>query len=94
MHTHVYNNYPAIGAYLAFQDQMLSERKIDMAMWINLGGETAIDSITEVSKGRIMTCISDYSPQRGLTHKAADIAGYLKKGMLDIRYGRDPITGN
>ena len=61
VHSHIGNNYPSIGAYLAFHDQMLAERKIDLAMWINLGkkGETAIDTITDVSKGRIMTCIND-----------------------------------
>ena len=90
VHTHVYNNYPAIGAYLSLRDQMLSDRKIDMAMWICLGGEAAIDSITEVSKGRIMTTISDYSPQRGLTHKAEDIAGYLKKGYVGYKIWQGP----
>ncbi len=90
VHTHVYNNYQAIGAYLSFRDQMLSERKIDMAMWINLGAEESIDTITRVSKNRIMTCISDYTPQRGLTHKAADIAGYLKKGYVGYKIWQGP----
>lgn len=90
VHSHVGNKYPAIGAYLAFRDQLLSERKIDMAMWINLGGEASIDTITKVSKNRIMTCISDYSPQRGLTHKAADIAGYLKEGYVGYKIWQGP----
>jgi len=90
VHTHPGNNYQAIRAYLAFRDQLLSESKADAAMWINLGndyggGEAAIDTITEVSKGRIMTCISDFTPHKGLTHKAEDIPGYLKKGYVGYK---------
>jgi len=90
VHTHVYNNYPAISAYLTLREKMLSERKIDLAMWICLGGEEAIDTISEVSKDRIMTCISDYSPQKGLTHAAADIDGYLKKGYVGYKIWHGP----
>jgi hypothetical protein len=90
VHTHISNNYPGIVNCLAMRDSLIAINKIDVAMWINLcgesgEGETAIDTITEVSKGRIMTCISDYTPQRGLTHKPEDIAGYLKKGYVGYK---------
>jgi hypothetical protein len=92
VHTHVGNNYPAIDAYLAFREQMLKERKMDLAMWINIGqrGESAIDTITKASKGRIMTGIVDFRPQRGLTHKAEDIAGYLKQGYVGYKIWQGP----
>ncbi|MGQ9620707.1 MAG: amidohydrolase family protein [Bacteroidales bacterium] len=89
VHAHPGNNYNAIGAYLAIQDELLSDYKIDLAMWINVGsrvgGESAIDTIAEASKGRVLTCISDYTPHTGLTHKSKDIAGYLKKGYVGYK---------
>ena len=58
-------------------------------MWINLssrsGGYSAIDTITEVSKGRIMTCISDYYPENGLNYTAEDISSYLEKGYVGYK---------
>jgi len=90
VHTHVIYGIPAISSYLSLRDQMVSDRKIDLAMLISLGGEEEIDSVTSVSKGRIMTCISDYTPQRGLTHKASDIAGYLKKGYAGYKIIHGP----
>ncbi len=92
VHTHVGNDYPGIAAYLAFRDQMLKERRTDVAMWVNLGqkGESAIDTITKASKGRIMTGIVDFRPQHGLTHKAEDIAGYLQKGFVGYKIWQGP----
>jgi uncharacterized protein len=78
-------NGPNILNYLALRDLMIEKYKIDLAMWINLGGETGIDTINEVSKGRMMTCISDYAPQRGLTYEPDDIAVCLKKGYVGYK---------
>jgi hypothetical protein len=89
VHSHSDNNYLTIRSYLEFRDRMLSETKTDLAMWINVGGrmegEKAIDTISTVSQGRIMTCISDYTPHKGLTHKAKDIPGYLKRGYVGYK---------
>jgi hypothetical protein len=60
-------DYSTISNYLALHDQLLKNNKIDLSMWVSLGGDKGIDTVTSVSKGRIMTCISDYVPQRGLT---------------------------
>ena len=89
VHTHPANHYDLIRSFLSGRDQLLSDCKADVAMWVNLGsisgGETAIDTITEVSKGRIVSCISDYTPHKGLTHKSEDMAGYLKKGYVGYK---------
>ncbi len=94
VHTHVYNNYPAIATYLIMRDSLLQNRNIDMAMWINLGrgdvGETGIDTVTQVSKGRIMTSIYDFTPHKGLTHNSKDLAGYLKKGYVGYKIWYGP----
>jgi hypothetical protein len=94
VHTHVSNSYTGIENYLALRDTLLSKNRIDLALWINLcsreGGETGIDTITRVSKGRVMTCISDFSPHRGLTHKPEDLAGYMKKGFAGYKIWHGP----
>ena len=94
VHTHISASYPGIVNYLIMRDSLIAKNKIDVAMWIDLcsraGGETGIDTITEVSKGRIMTCISDFTPHKGLTHKPKDIAGYLKKGFVGYKIWQGP----
>lgn len=94
VHTHVYNNYQAVNNYLSMRNLLISDNKIDLAMWINLGrdnkGETGIDTVNEVSKGRIMTSISDFYPHKGLTHNPKDLAKYLKKGYVGYKIWYGP----
>jgi hypothetical protein len=81
----IYPDYPTIINYLALRDLMIKDYRTDLAMCINLGGDIGIDTINEVSKGRIMTCISDYVLKRGLNYKPEDIPGYLKKGYVGYK---------
>lgn len=96
VHTHVSNSYPGIANYLAMRESLLAIHKIDVAMWINLndreGGEKSIDTIAEVSKGRIMTTISDFTPHRGLTHKPKDLNDYLKQGYIGYKIWHGPSS--
>jgi hypothetical protein len=92
VHTHVNNKYKSISNYLVLRDILLSDYKIDLAMWIALGGEEAIDTISEVSNGRILTCISDYFPHKGLTHKPEDMALYLEKGYAGYKIWHGPAS--
>ncbi len=92
VHTHVYNNYIDIGNYLAMRNYMLKNYNLDLAMWLNLGAEASIDTINEVSKGRIMTCISDYSPHTGLTHTPADIFRAVEKGYPGYKIWHGPAS--
>jgi len=96
VHTHVANNYPGIINYLGMRDSLVRKHNIDVAIWINLcsreGGETGIDTITKISNSRIMTCISDFSPHKGLTHKPGDLAGYMKKGYVGYKIWHGPYT--
>jgi hypothetical protein len=78
-------NYQTICNYLSMSDTLRKVYKINLAMWISLGGEKGIDSVNIVSRNRMMTCISDYAPQRGLTYKPGDIKGYLKKGYVGYK---------
>lgn len=92
VHTHTNNDYEGIRNYLILRETMLSGNKIDLAMLINLNGEQAIDTIFEVSRGRIMTCINDYQPFRGLTHKPEDISSSLEKGYAGYKIWHGPYS--
>lgn len=92
VHTHTDNDYQGIRNYLTMREVMLSENNINLAMLINLNGEQAIDTIFDVSKGRIVTCINDFEPQRGLTHKPEDIASSLDKGYVGYKIWHGPYA--
>ena len=57
-------NIQTVKNYLAMSDVLRDINHINLAMWISLGGDKDIDSIDIASKHRVMTCISDFSPQR------------------------------
>lgn len=92
VHTHVDNNYPGIRNYLALREVMLTNNKIDLAMLVNLNGEQAIDTIFKTSRGRIVTSINDYRPNKGLTHKPEDISSSLKKGYVGYKIWHGPYS--
>lgn len=78
-------DYTAIENYLSLRTVMLKESGADLAMWVSLGGDRGIDTVTKISKNRVITCISDYAPQRGLSYKPEDIAGFVKKGYAGYK---------
>ncbi len=92
VHVHINNNYTGIKNYLVLRENMLKKNKTDLAMLINLGGEESIDTISEVSGNRIMTCISDYRPFRGLNHKPEDMASSLKRGYAGYKIWYGPYS--
>lgn len=75
----------AVNNYLALSDTLRLTNRVELAMWINLGGDEGIDAADTASNGRIMTCISDYSPQRGLKYKPADIKKSLNEGYAGYK---------
>jgi predicted TIM-barrel fold metal-dependent hydrolase len=54
-------------------------------MWINLGGDMGIDTIDNISKGRMMTTISDYVLRKELNYKPEEIDTLLKKGFVGYK---------
>ena len=71
--------------YLVLSDILREVNRIDLAMWVSLGGDKDIDSIDIASKHRVVTCISDFSPQRGLSYKPSDIKKSLNKGYVGYK---------
>ncbi|MDX1285711.1 MAG: hypothetical protein R3182_11895, partial [Draconibacterium sp.] len=70
IHTHAGTDSKNIQNYLEIRDKLKSEYKIDLAMWINLGGSNNpiinTDSVLQNSKRRMLCTISDYDPFHGL----------------------------
>lgn len=92
VHTHTNNHYPGIRNYLALREAMLTGNQIDLAMLINLNSEQAIDTIYEVSEGRILTAINDYEPFRGLTRTPQELASSLEKGYAGYKIWHGPYS--
>lgn len=92
VHTHNGNNYTGIENYLELRKHMLSTNKIDLAILINLNDENAIDTISRVSNGRILTCINDFTPFEGLTHSPEQIASSLDLGYAGYKIWHGPYT--
>jgi len=88
IHTHVYHDYGNIATYLSIREYLKSNHNVDLAMWISLGGDA--DTISKLSRGMIMTTISDYAPQRGLTHKPEDMAAALLNGYVGYKIWHGP----
>jgi len=77
--------YASITNYLKLRDTLQKTNNIDLAMWISLGGEMGLDSVSIVSGSRMMTCISDYAPQRGLSYEPEDIHRLQNKGYAGYK---------
>lgn len=92
VHTHISNNYQGIDNYLALREVMLTNNKIDLAMLFNLNAEQAIDTIFKASKGRVLTSINDYRPNKGLSHKPEDMTSILKKGYIGYKIWHGPYS--
>jgi hypothetical protein len=84
----------AIQNFLKLRDQIKEKHHIDFAMWINLGGgDEEITNTTEIlaaSKGRMLSCISDYSSHDGLKHAPEDLQGWLDKGFIGYKIWAGP----
>ena len=94
VHTHVANDYSGIEKYLELRNLMADEYLTDLAMWINLGGGNKeirnTDSISMVSKNRILCTISDYDPFHGLKHKPEDLDHLEEKGFIGYKIWYGP----
>jgi len=94
VHTHVANDYAGIEKYLELRNLMLSEYSSDLAMWINLGGGDSpirnTDSVSLISKNRILCTISDYDPFHGLKNKPEDLNELDKNGFIGYKIWYGP----
>jgi len=94
VHTHAANNYEGIKKYLELRELLSNQYSIDLAMWINLGGGKSpirnTDSVSLVSKNRMLCTISDYDPFHGLQHKPEDLHHIDEQGFIGYKIWYGP----
>ncbi len=91
VHAHIAGNTETIANYLAIRDHLLAEDGADLAMWIDLGRGTPDQekSLAE-SGGRVLSCIFDYSPHTGLTHRPDELEGWMNQGYIGYKIWAGP----
>ena len=94
VHTHVPGDAEAIGNYLGMRDILKEKHGADLAMWFSLGGSRSrnpdCEAVLETSRGRILSCISEYSPHDGLSHPPEELKGWLDKGYIGYKIWAGP----
>jgi len=94
VHTHIGGNGQGIANFLEMRKILLRNYNADLAVWIDLGNsENPIPDLgksLEVSNGRVLTCISDYSAHDGLDNPPKDLHKWLEKGYAGYKIWAGP----
>lgn len=94
VHTHTGGDAKTIENYLLLRQYLIDHHKADLAMEIDLGGGRSSipdnEEVLKLSQGRILCCISDYSPHTGLKIDPNDLQGYLDKGYIGYKIWAGP----
>ncbi len=96
VHTHLCEDPAAIANYLEVRDLLQKEHQVDLALWIDLGlGKKPIqdhNAVFEKSKGRVLCCISDYFPHRGLRRPPEELSKCLEQGFIGYKIWAGPAS--
>jgi uncharacterized protein len=94
VHCHVGSEPESIANYLTLRELVKERHGIDLAMWINLGLRdkpiTDCDAVTEAAQGRILCCISDFSPHNGLRYAPEELPQWLERGFVGYKIWAGP----
>ena len=94
VHTHIAGKIDAIPNFLQLRKILQDSNDIDLAMWIDLGSADNpipnLDKVFEVSSGRILSCISDFSSHDGLDIPPKDLYRHLEKGFVGYKIWAGP----
>jgi len=94
VHTHAGGDAKAVANYLGLRGHLKATHDVDLAMWINLGDRNHPIAdpadVQETSKGRILSCISDYSSHDGLGHAPAELGQWGDKGFVGHKIWAGP----
>jgi len=94
VHTHIGGDTAGIVNFLKMREILQDAYDADLAMWIDLGtSENQIPDLntsSRVSKGRVLTCISDFSAHDGLDNPPKDLHTWLEKGYIGYKIWSGP----
>lgn len=89
VHTHASADYEVIRNYLAVRENLKQLNSIDLVFWINLEDRArpikSIDSVTNISKGRMLCAYGDYDSHHGLTHSPLQIESKRAEGFIGYK---------
>ncbi len=94
VHSHISNNAEGMANYLKMRELLKQKYGCDLAMWINLGSgrvpfpdqQLAMDA----GDGRIVCCISDFSPHDGFDIDPNELASWMEKGYVGYKIWAGP----
>ncbi len=94
VHTHIRGEVETIAAYLRLRQIALEEHRIDLAMWIDLGGgkgpQTDQATVRQASQGRVLSCVYDFSPHTGLTVPPEELPTRMADGYIGYKIWAGP----
>ena len=94
VHTHFGNDPAGIANCLELREILLDQSDIDLAMWINLGGaKDPVENtayLRDVSKGRMLGAIADYSAHDGLKYPPEAMEEFQKQGFVGYKIWAGP----
>ncbi len=94
VHTHIGGDSVGMVNFLKMREILQDTYDTDLAMWIDLGtSENQIPDLhksRQVSKGRVLPCISDFSAHDGLDNPPKDLHTWLEKGYIGYKIWAGP----
>lgn len=94
VHTHITSNTQGIANHLGMRELLKQKHGDELALWINLGSRTDNHpdpvQVARDSKDRMLCCIADFDPHRGLDYPPQDLAGWMKKGYIGYKIWAGP----
>ena len=94
VHTHAGGDLEAVTNYLQLRDHLKATHDVDLAMWINLGGGRSPIAdpadVLKASQGRMLSCISDYSPHDGLSYAPEELSQWAPRGFVGYKIWAGP----
>ena len=94
VHTHAANDRESIETYLQVRKHLLKKHKCDLALWLNLGKSddpiTDPATVVELSQGRMLCCICDFSSHDGIRFAPDELQKQLDAGFVGFKIWADP----
>ena len=94
VHAHIGGDTAAIGRFLELRQRILELHDADLAMWIDLGTHKAQvpdrQRSLDAGRGRVLSCIADYTPHDGPAHPPEQLAKRMEEGYLGYKIWAGP----
>ena len=94
VHTHLGGDTAVIARFLQVRQGLIDRHSADLAMWIDLGTHKALvpdqERSLDAGRGRVLSCIADYSPHEGPAHRPEQLAARMDEGYIGYKIWAGP----